>query len=62
LYFIYVKGGLRLKSSLEKSKELDMPLEELEKMERALERLQASSLFIEKHIALSEEVKTNILQ
>jgi len=39
-----------------------MPLEELEKMERALERLQASSLFIEKHIALSEEVKTNILQ
>ena len=62
MYFIYVKGGLRLKFSLEKSKELDMPLEELEKMERALERLQASSLFIEKHIALSEEVKTNILQ
>jgi len=34
----------------------------LEEMERAIERLRASNLFIEKHIALSEDVKKNMLQ
>jgi len=49
-----------LKSSLELSLEEMNPL--LGKMERKIERLYASSLFIEKHIVSSKEVEKNMLQ